>query len=308
MATTAGATARGFVFPGDTDAADVPAKMKALADSVEAYFTGASSFGGVVTTPALVVDGSTAGEVDLRDQGATAGVRRSRIMNDGGVTTLDHPNDANSSITNVGLSYNHSTGVIDFPNGLTQSSRAGKSIIATTETRTNTAFGTLTTPDQVSVTIAAGNLIAVQYYARWSESVSAAAQAAIFIGSNQLQVARQAAGPDVQAASTVNTNPINTNEVLTSCPIGLVTSLGASMTNAEVTTGQAMGYAGISGSAYGFVVGSASAIGSGANVLGSPVYIKGLAAGTYTISVQFKASSGTVTVSNRDLRVRAVAD
>ncbi len=40
---------------------------------------------------------------------------------------------------------------------------------------------------------------------------------------------------------------------------------------------------------------------------GGPCDIDNLPAGTYTVSVQFKASSGSVTASNRRLRVQVIS-
>lgn len=115
----AGSTARGFPYPGDETFADVAAHLKALADGVEAEFDEALVLGSTLTASALIADSGTQGEVHMRDAGAGAGVRRSRLFNNDGTTRLDHPNDANSAIANVGLVYDHATGVIDHPSGFT---------------------------------------------------------------------------------------------------------------------------------------------------------------------------------------------
>jgi hypothetical protein len=54
MPTTAGTTARGFAYPGDSSAADGPANLKALADTIDAYFGGDVEVGGTVQTPGLL--------------------------------------------------------------------------------------------------------------------------------------------------------------------------------------------------------------------------------------------------------------
>jgi hypothetical protein len=158
--------------------------------------------------------------------------------------------------------------------------RRGKSIIATTESRTNTAYGTMPTPDQVTVALPTDGLIAVAYQATWQESVQSAANAAIFIGANQLRLANNAGGgPAVQQASLgANTGGIDTP--LSTTPIGL---LGAGLSTSytgDVTTGQAVG----------------------ANTNGGLCHVFA-AAGTYTVGVRFKASSGSVTAKNRHLWV-----
>jgi hypothetical protein len=68
--------------------------------------------------------------------------------------------------------------------------RRGKSIIATTGTRTNAAYGALSDgPDQVSsIVVPADGQLWIQYEALWSESVSGVGRAAIFIGGVQLQI------------------------------------------------------------------------------------------------------------------------
>src|ERR1044072_980378 len=65
--------------------------------------------------------------------------------------------------------------------------RRGKSIISTTESRTNTAYGLLTTPDRVqNIVLPTDGLIFILFHATWQQAVASAARAAIFIGANQL--------------------------------------------------------------------------------------------------------------------------
>lgn len=184
----------------------------------------------------------------------------------------------------------------------------GKSIIATTESRTNTAYGTLATPDQVTgIVLPTDGLIFVMYQATWQASVSSAARAAIFIGSNQLKVQQINSGPVVQAAVGPGTTGLDTQ--LASFPFGLAAGPGS--TASDVTTGQVCGVAPfVSGSAFGaqyeigstqFDTASGTAYASGAPV-GGPCTVFA-AAGTYTISVQFKSTSGSVTAKNRKLWV-----
>jgi hypothetical protein len=184
--------------------------------------------------------------------------------------------------------------------------------IATSESRTNIAYGTLTTPDQVTgIVLPSNGLIAVWYQAMWQCSVAVAntAQAAIFVGSNQLQVQDSITnGPSAQSAR-LGSGAANVNQALFSLPIGLASNANASATAGDITTGQAVGFgATTGGGSAGFFTGNGANSGSiaASSASGGPCWIFA-AAGTYTISVQFKASSGSVTASNRKLWVQALS-
>lgn len=163
--------------------------------------------------------------------------------------------------------------------------RRGKAIIATEETRTNVAYGLMTTPDRVqNVVLANDGLIFIAYHALWKESVNTAARAAIFIGANQLKMQGASGGaPIVQ--ETGNAANAATYGTLHSYPFGVIGTGGAVADGSPVTTGQ--------------VLGSAAAVYP--NVV--PVFA---AAGTYDISVQFNSSSGDSTVKERKLWVWTV--
>lgn len=184
-------------------------------------------------------------------------------------------------------------------NVATQFSFAGavsqKSIIAAEQERVNAAFGTLPTPDEVIVTLPENGLIAVAYQAQWaSTQISGeAGKAALFLGANQLKIQTQDnTGPVVQEASTHNA-PGSIFQALSTGPLGLATGPSvASSVNADVTTGQILGWQTVSYPA--------------AGQPGSFVLIFA-AAGTYKISVQFKATSGGVKAKNRKLWAWVVA-
>lgn len=155
--------------------------------------------------------------------------------------------------------------------------------VATSQSVTSTSYTTLGTPDRVSnVVVGTNSLLEIWYQAMWQSSVTAAAKAAIFIGSNQLQaiVNSTSTAPAVQEATIGST--INVNQVLATYPAGLLPGAQTSNYTGDVTTGQVVG-------AYGVNSGWCSVF---------------VAAGTYTVSVQFKSSSGSVTASNRKLWVR----
>lgn len=169
--------------------------------------------------------------------------------------------------------------------------RRGKSIITATETRTNTAYGLMPTPDRVSgIVLPADGLIFVAYQATWQESVQSAANAMIFLGSNPVSYPSTTTGGQTTNAGNVagiGNATVNRDTPLSSYPQGLIsTNLFGAAYAGDATTGQ-------------FVfMGSPS----GAVGLGGIATIFA-AAGTYDVSVQFKASSGSVTAKNRKLWV-----
>lgn len=206
----------------------------------------------------------------------------------------------NSFVVGTGKSLTVDSKVIAGP------TQRGKSIIATTETRTNVAFGTLPTPDQVTVVLPTDGLIKIAFQGMWQEQVAGAGQAAIFIGANQLKVQSDASalprGPAVQAA--VMGGVAARDAPLVSAPIGLVSLNPGGSYTADVATGQAVGFANKGDVA-------SWDVGSGFGAVG-PLQHGGscfvfAAAGTYTVSVQFKSTSGSVTVKNRKLWVSAEA-
>ena len=123
-------------------------------------------------------------------------------------------------------------------------------------------------------------LIFVGYRAMWKESVSGAARAALFIGANQLYTRTSAGVLAVQETSNAAAGP-DTYLPLGSFSGGIWGQSGNVAAASDVTTGHVVGGP---GGNQGFVAIHA-------------------AAGTYDISVQFKASSGSVTVKERKLWV-----
>ncbi len=149
-------------------------------------------------------------------------------------------------------------------------------VIATEQERESASFGTLTTADEVkNVVVPENGLIAVSYLAIAKSSVSGAGRVAIFIGANQLKKLG-ATAPEVSEVSTFET----AFSTVHAGNIGLVqTNAGTSF----VTTGQTLGTAGG----------------------GNWCYVT-VAAGTYNVSVQYKATSGKVVAKERSLRVGVV--
>jgi hypothetical protein len=196
-----------------------------------------------------------------------------------------------SNIANAGVSANNLATALAQMLGVTNVANTGRgaTIIATSEARTNTAYGTLTTPDQVAgIVLPTNGIICVLYKATWQESVSGAARAAIFIGATQL------ARPTLGSTSTVVQEAdlggtATNNSVLTSYPLGLASGANsAGSYTSDVTTGQAVGLAPDT-------TDTSTTWGGACHIFA--------AAGTYTISVQFKSSSGSVTAKDRKLYV-----
>lgn len=147
-------------------------------------------------------------------------------------------------------------------------------IIATEQERTNTAFATLTTADEVKeVVLPENGLIVVDYLAIVKSSVSGAGRVAVFVGANQLKVISTTT-PEVAETSTSETK----FTTITSAAGGL-SNINAG--TSYVTTGMATG---------------SSAGGSGQLLIFA-------AAGTYNISIQYRATSGSITAKERKLWV-----
>jgi len=148
-------------------------------------------------------------------------------------------------------------------------------VIATEQTRENVAFGKLTTPDEVaSVVLPSNGLIAIGYAAKWKSSVAGAGRAAIFLGASQLKLSTTAAVAEVQTEGTEF-------KTLTSSTAaeGLQSTVG---TATFTTTGQSLS-GGQGGMTFVFAE-----------------------AGTYAVSIQFKATSGNVAVKERKLWIGVI--
>lgn len=176
------------------------------------------------------------------------------------------------------------------------------------ESRTNTAYGTLATPDQVTgLVLPPDGRIVVAYQATWQESVAGAARAAIFLndgvhGNQQLKIASMTGAGAVTQAAATNSGSANLNRALASCGVGLVSGdFGAAAYSGDVTTGQAIGLAPF----------GSETVNPSHELNGSVFTYRDTygvcemfaAPGTYAISIQFKALSGSVTVFNRRLWV-----
>lgn len=151
-------------------------------------------------------------------------------------------------------------------------------VVAKEESRENTSFGTLPTADLIKeVKVGEKGLLRIGYSARFKSSVAGAGQAAIFLGANQIKL--YTTEPKGVAAATTGTV---FRQLSSSATTGLSANSSNEASGADVTTGQLL---------------SATLQGGMAELF--------LAAGTYEVSVQYKAASGSVTAKERRLWVEA---
>jgi hypothetical protein len=159
-------------------------------------------------------------------------------------------------------------------------SARAKSVIASSESRSGSSYGLMPTPDRVqNVVLPTDGLIFVAYQATWSETNLGAGKAAIFIGPTQLHIAAGQNNP-VQQAVIPSGGPSVFASLATTTQGLLSLGAGGSDYVGDVTTGQVLG---------------------GNQGAGSIAVFA--AAGTYDVSVQFSANTGSVSVKNRKLWV-----
>jgi hypothetical protein len=180
--------------------------------------------------------------------------------------------------------------------------------IAASQSVTSTTYTTLSTPDQITgIVVPANGLLEVSYTATWAESVSGAGRAAIFIDSNQITI-NGPAGGFLQAAATGNATAATSGPLFTST-VGLVSTQNGGNVGGAVNP-IVGGISVVTGQLYAEFGGVVAPLGpsitgvfqsAGGACLISP------AAGTHTVSVQFRASSGNVSAALRTLRVRALS-
>jgi hypothetical protein len=162
--------------------------------------------------------------------------------------------------------------------------RRGASIISAGESLSGAAYAFMPTPDRVqNIVLPSTGFLEILYHARWSQTVSSAAAAAIFLNGTQLKVATENNATPVNQEASMGTGLVNNR--LTTSPVGIGSSAGTSagMDN-DVTTGQSF---------------AIMPNGSGG------VCRVFAAAGTYEVGVKFKANSGNVSAGLRRLYVVA---
>jgi len=148
-------------------------------------------------------------------------------------------------------------------------------VIATEESRANVAYGTLPTPDEVTgVSVPANGILRISYDAIVKSSASGQGNIAIFIGANV------ALGRPALTSSNVEVATVGTafGRVATSLVEGIGLEFNVNATSL-VTTGRVV----------------------------NALEFGELGAGTYAVSVKYKAASGSITAKERILRVSVLA-
>lgn len=177
--------------------------------------------------------------------------------------------------------------------------RRGHMSIATEQSRENTAYGTLATPDEVTVELAENGIITVYFQAIWKETVAGNASAAIFLNETPLKAGYPGIASPLEPAATIGGTGLANKFVplVSAAGWGLVSNQGLKVGEAayvgDATTGQIIGG--------GAVLETPREL-----VVGGPVHIFA-AAGIYKVSVRYKALSGSVIVKGRRLWVRTEA-
>lgn len=163
--------------------------------------------------------------------------------------------------------------------------RGGVSIIDTDESRTNTSFGLLTTPDRVSnVEVPPNGVLYIKFYCQMKSSAAGSnAQVALFLGATQLQRASGNGYTPVQISGNSGAAGGDWYHISTDASGLMSDTTGFSSTMAvPPTTGTVLG-----------VSRATPAI----NAAGTcEVYV---AAGTYDVSVQFLGLGVTTTNARR---------
>lgn len=157
-----------------------------------------------------------------------------------------------------------------------------KKIVETEEAVESTSFVRMPTVDEVTgLVLPANGLIAIGYQAMWAETVLNTAAATVFLGANEIKAAvtSKTAPQAGTEGVAVNVGEGSAGEfnTLTTRSGGLLNLKNPGYTG-DVTTGQVLG----------------------AHAEGGVFYVFA-AAGTYTVSIRFKSSSGKVKAKNRKL-------
>lgn len=177
---------------------------------------------------------------------------------------------------------NLTAGTVLTPLGL-GATRRGVKVTATQESRTNTAYGTLTTADTVTVTVPTNGLIFVQFSAQvLMGTASATGNVGLFVGATQARTVLPAVATHQPLEDNGGGISPDWDYVFTSP--GAVDQASGSIFWSNVSGGDA------------------TDPGVTPNAIGQPIAID-VPAGTYAVSVQFKASSGSISARNRKLRV-----
>ncbi len=179
------------------------------------------------------------------------------------------------------------------------------------QTRENAAYGTLTTPDEIKeVVIPEGAILVVDYTALWENTKLNKGRAAIFIGNNQLKIGRSTAVDFVTSAAIGGSASGNVGDRLMTFQGGLLSTFGTNV----YTTGSDWTTTG--GASYLFNETSEAGLHLEVNGVdkelpksapyGGFCMIPNITAGTYNVSIRFKALEGSVSAKLRRLKVGVI--
>lgn len=172
--------------------------------------------------------------------------------------------------------------------GLTQPGtvRRGSAPIPGEESRTNAAYGLLATPDRVqNVVVPANGKLRVSYLAAVKGSADGTIAAAIFLGATQLKQQNPA---DLDVGAVMETSQAVSGIATTTNKYTSLMTLATGLTMAAPNTAEA----------------AFTAFPTTGLLLPAMEIL--VAPGTYDVSVQFKASAGTISVKDRRLLVEAI--
>jgi len=297
-------------YPSTEDDAKVPADMQALAEKVDSELDDIApsqiqkqtagklliaNASGVITGTAM------SGDVTISDAGVTeigAGKVGTTELGNEGVTTAKVDDEA---ITSGKLAKTSKPVTWYSP-----------SVIPTEETRTNVAYGTLTTPDQVSgIKISSGQLLIVSFAATWRQSVSEKGRASFFLtreGFTAFQPPVLIAGAkegQTSAAAFAGAGASAWAD-LVSDAFGLRSTDTEFGTPAKVMPGAGYLVAGGGKASYlhefNGAIQKLNVPKEGYVGWGGFAVFQGLIAGTYTVDVRFKSAEGSVTAKERRLQ------
>lgn len=174
-------------------------------------------------------------------------------------------------------------------------------VIATEESRTNIAYGTLTTADEIKeVVLPENSLLLVWYEAIWKESVAGAARAALFLGANQLKYTDNTVQEARSYKFTSFTDTTSSEKEASAGTFYPLATHGAGLASSFQANPAPPGTGYIVGPSKPLITNAGSS--SEPHAVGGLLTVTGVTA-TLNISVQFKASSGSVTAKTRKLWV-----
>lgn len=177
--------------------------------------------------------------------------------------------------------------------------------ISAEQSKTSTSFVTMETADEIKeVVVPENGLLFLNYRAMWKSSEAGSGDAAIFIGSNQYKVRVDEANEPATVSAVTRSGISGFHPLVTKGTAGVLAMKPSSSSSVDVTTGQGIGSIGLGTEGPFSEIRVANTKYSGYSLSGDSGFcIMSMAAGTYNISIKFKASSGSVTAKERLLQI-----